>query len=124
MTPISSVANATSGLAAPETALNGVGQTHIAPTAAQDSLQVGPEAAAQLSEEALKHVVAQANAALAATTSNQLHFSVDQATGAYVVKLVDQQTGKTLHQFPTEKILAVAQAIMNMEEGSLIDHEV
>ena len=128
MASIPSLPNVTSGLAVPATpqgrSLNDTGQANVSAVASPVFQQVGNLAAVPLSGEELRSVVAQANGVLAATTSNQLHFSVDQATGTYVVQLVDQQTGKALRQFPSEQILAVAQAIMNMEGGSLVNHEI
>lgn len=128
MTTIPALLNATPGIAAratsPEAALDDAGQVNVSPVAVADSQPVANQTTAPLSREQLEQIVSKTNAALATTTSNQLHFSVDKATGAYVIKVVDQQTGKTLHQFPNEKMLAVAEAIINMKGGSLVDQEV
>lgn len=93
-----------------------------------DSSALHPGAAATHQNSPLSHVdfqlvLIRANQALAEATSHQLEFSVDQASGSYVVKLVDQQTGTILHQYPTETLLAIAESIANWQGGGLLDQE-
>ncbi|MDR3372033.1 flagellar protein FlaG [Rhodoferax sp.] len=59
----------------------------------------------------LQQAVEQANKVLKAKTSNELQFSVDKSTDITVVKMVNQQTGETLLQFPSEAMLQIARSI-------------
>lgn len=44
--------------------------------------------------------------------SNQsLEFSVDPNTKTPIVKLTDAETGKVIHQYPSEQVLAIAESI-------------
>jgi len=59
-----------------------------------------------------------------------LSFSVDEASGRSVIKVVDQQTDQLIRQIPTEEVLRVAQDIKKLQEemgqslGLLIDRKV
>lgn len=59
----------------------------------------------------LQQAVDQANKVLQAKTSNELQFSVDKSTDIPVVKMINQQTGETLLQFPSEAMLQIARSI-------------
>ena len=59
----------------------------------------------------LQQAVDQANKVLQAKTSNELQFSVDKSTDIAVVKMINQQTGETLLQFPSEAMLQIARSI-------------
>ncbi len=51
------------------------------------------------------------------TKANNLAFSVDKDSGKTVVKVIDSQTKEVIKQFPSEEILALAQALEQMQEG-------
>ena len=59
-----------------------------------------------------------------------LSFSVDEASGRSVIKVVDQKTEQLIRQIPTEEVLRVAQDIKKLQEemgqslGLLIDRRV
>ena len=67
---------------------------------------VGPPSAA-----ALQAAVDKANTVLQTKTSNELQFSIEKGTGIAVVKMVNQDTGKTVLQFPSETMLQIARSI-------------
>jgi flagellar protein FlaG len=53
--------------------------------------------------------------------AEDLHFSVDGATGKTIVQLVDGQSGAVLRQFPSEEMLSIARALDRMQ--GLLLHE-
>lgn len=55
------------------------------------------------------------------TLSNDLKFTVDEDTGIQVVKVVDTKTKDVIRQFPSEEILAIAQALDKLQ--GLIIHQ-
>lgn len=55
------------------------------------------------------------------TLSNDLKFTVDEETGIQVVKVVDTKTKDVIRQFPSEEILAIAQALDKLQ--GLIIHQ-
>jgi flagellar protein FlaG len=59
----------------------------------------------------LQQAVDQANKVLQVKTSNELQFSVDKSTDIPVVKMINQQTGETLMQFPSDAMLQIARSI-------------
>lgn len=59
----------------------------------------------------LQKAVDQANKVLEARTSNEAQFSVVKGTGITVVKMIDQSTGKTITQFPSETMIEIAKTI-------------
>ena len=128
MASIPTIVNAGSGRLGPittsQTQLKEAGRADTPVSSALDSAAAAVEGNTPISHAELERAVSQANKTLAGSTSNQLEFSVDEVTGAYVIKLIDLQTGKTLRQYPSEKMLAISQAIMNLEGGSLISQKV
>lgn len=67
----------------------------------------------------LQQAVDQANKVLQVKTSNELQFSVDKSTEIPVVKMINQQTGETLMQFPSEAMLQIARSI-DRSTGAII----
>ncbi len=59
----------------------------------------------------LQQAVEQANKVLEVKTSNELRFSIDKSTHIPVVKMINQKTGETLLQFPSEAMLQIAKSI-------------
>lgn len=55
------------------------------------------------------------------TLSSDLKFTVDEETGIQVVKVVDTKTKDVIRQFPSEEILAIAQALDKLQ--GLIIHQ-
>ena len=87
--------------------------------------EVKPEQSPQALEQALDVI----NRAIV-IEQRSLSFSVDEASGRSVIKVVDQQTDQLIRQIPTEEVLRVAQDIKKLQEemgqslGLLIDRKV
>jgi uncharacterized FlaG/YvyC family protein len=86
---------------------------NVAAVSAQNKKPLTPTSAE------LQQAVDQANKVLEGKTSNELKFSVDKSTGISVVKMINQQTGETLLQFPSDAMLQIAQSIDRVT-GALI----
>lgn len=71
------------------------------------------------SSAALHEAVTQANHVLEAKTANELKFSIVKGAGIEVVKMVNQETGKTIMQFPSEKMIEIAKTI-DQVSGAII----
>ena len=69
----------------------------------------------------LQKVIAISNAALKQVASS-LEFSQDKSTGKALVRVYDRDTKELIRQFPTEEMVAVAEAINNFK-GFLIDQK-
>ncbi|OIP19473.1 MAG: hypothetical protein AUK50_04555 [Comamonadaceae bacterium CG2_30_57_122] len=59
---------------------------------------------------------------MASKTSNELHFAVEKGTGLAVVSLINQKTGETLLQFPSEAMLEIAKGI-DQVTGAIIQRK-
>ena len=70
----------------------------------------------------LEQAVEQVKSAVKPVAADSLEFSIDDATGKTVVRIVDAQTGKTIRQIPSEEILAIAKNIDRMQ-GLLVRQE-
>ena len=62
------------------------------------------------SRESLRERVEQLNT-IPATQRHHLEFSVHEATGRMIVKVVDRETEKLVRQFPPEELLSVAERL-------------
>jgi len=51
-----------------------------------------------------------------------LEFSVDEATGSTVVRVVDGETGQTIRQIPSEEVLAISRSLERLQ-GVLLKQE-
>lgn len=71
------------------------------------------------SDNELQQAVDQANQVLEVKTSNELQFSVDKSTGISVVKMINQKSGETILQFPSEAMLKIAKSI-DQSTGGII----
>ena len=85
--------------------------------------KVNQTTAAKPSDNELQQAVDQANKVLESKTSKELQFSVDKSTGMSVVKMINQQTGETLLQFPSDAMLQIAKYI-DQSTGTLISKRV
>jgi flagellar protein FlaG len=56
-------------------------------------------------------------------SNHALQFSLDKQSDRVVVKVVDSETGETLRQFPSEEVLAIAEAIDRYQKGLLLSQE-
>lgn len=64
----------------------------------------------------LKSMVDGINQALQQSSNKNLEFSIDAESNKTVVKLVDNQTGDIIRQYPSEATLAISKAITQMQE--------
>jgi flagellar protein FlaG len=67
-------------------------------------------AATQPSREQLDQAMVEVKKALAPVARN-LQFSIDDATGRSVVKVVDSSTNEVIRQIPSEELLAITRSI-------------
>jgi flagellar protein FlaG len=54
-----------------------------------------------------------------ASRQSELSFSIDKASGSQIVKVLDTQTKQVIRQFPSEEVVAIAQALDKLQ-GLLI----
>lgn len=73
------------------------------------------------SQESIRAAVRAANEAIH-KISTGVEFSLDDATGRTVVRVIDTETNEILRQIPSKEILAIARAIDNLQ-GLLVDQE-
>ena len=79
----------------------------------------------ELSQEALEKVVSQLNAYIQ-NTQRDVDFSIDDATGRVVVRVIDSQSEEVIRQIPSEEMLAISRHLVeNLEteqpKGFLIE---
>lgn len=61
--------------------------------------------------------------AASAVSQSRLTIEEDEATGAFVYRIIDQRTGEVLRQWPREDMLRMQQAIRAMR-GAMLDRRV
>lgn len=69
----------------------------------------------ELSQEALEKVVSQLNAYIQ-NTQRDVDFSVDDATGRVVVKVIDSESEEIIRQIPSEEMLAISRHLVESLE--------
>ena len=69
----------------------------------------------ELSQEALEKVVSQLNAYIQ-NTQRDVDFSVDDATGRVVVKVIDSESEEVIRQIPSEEMLAISRHLVESLE--------
>ena len=69
----------------------------------------------ELSQEALEKVVSQLNAYIQ-NTQRDVDFSVDDATGRVVVRVVDSVSEEVIRQIPSEEMLAISRHLVESLE--------
>jgi flagellar protein FlaG len=67
----------------------------------------------------VKQAVDQVNRFMQSSNST-LAFSYDQQAQRIVVKITDSQTGDLIRQIPSEEVLAISQAIGDIQQGRLL----
>ncbi|MYM22261.1 hypothetical protein GTP46_06350 [Duganella sp. FT135W] len=55
--------------------------------------------------------------------NDEVHFSIDEDSGLSVVKVIDTETKKVLHQFPSEQSLEIGKNLNSPNKGLLINSE-
>jgi flagellar protein FlaG len=69
----------------------------------------------ELSQKALEKVVSQLNAYIQ-NTQRDVDFSVDDATGRVVVKVIDSESEEVIRQIPSEEMLAISRHLVESLE--------
>ena len=69
----------------------------------------------ELSQEALEKVVSQLNAYIQ-NTQRDVDFSVDDATGRVVVRVIDSVSEEVIRQIPSEEMLAISRHLIESLE--------
>lgn len=98
--------------------LHGAAPAHAPGAAAAEAAPASgaPERAAPLDDQQLQALAEQVQERLQGKASNLL-FSLDKDSGETVVKVVDRQTQEVIKQIPSEEMVALAQALQDMQEA-------
>ncbi|MBL1275531.1 MAG: flagellar protein FlaG [Ectothiorhodospiraceae bacterium] len=104
---------AAQGIILPETA---------APVAGSETIAKSDNTALQPDTKELRNLVNQANATLQARSSD-LKFTVDEASNISVVRIEDSDTGELIRQIPSKAMLAIAQALEEFTQGSVLEEK-
>lgn len=81
------------------------------------------DSASKLTTEDLRTLVAQSNETLAGRFSD-LRFSVAEGTDINVVRIEDSETGELIRQFPSEAMVAIARALDETIQGTMLKEKV
>jgi len=90
----------------------------VSPAVAALPPAAGSPAKAPVSPDQLKQSVDQINKFL--QNNSEVLFSIDEASGFSVVKVVDTETNKVLRQFPSEQALEIGKNLKSFK-GLLVD---
>jgi flagellar protein FlaG len=96
--------------AAPGVAAQSRAPVRQEPTLVSTQAQSAPAVDAQQVHRAVETINRQLEAA-----AQNLRFSVDDATGKTVVRVVDTATGEVIRQVPTEELLAISRSIDRLQ---------
>lgn len=75
-----------------------------------------------LSRKEIDAAVENANR-VSSLSDHNLQFSVDDKTDRVVIKVVDQETGKTVREIPPEEVLAIAESLERYQKGLLLSQK-
>lgn len=120
ITPVATTRTAGLQSYAPAVATRPVAQNLPAPTAQVEKAAKQP--AKEPDAAMLQQAVDASNKVLASKTSNELHFAIEKGTGLSVVTLVNQKSGETILQFPSEAMLQIAKGI-DQVTGAIIQRK-
>ncbi len=84
-------------------------------TVAVEVTEVETQVDVELSQEALEKVVSQLNAYIQ-NTQRDVDFSVDDATGRVVVRVIDSESEEVIRQIPSEEMLAISRHLIESLE--------
>ena len=94
-----------------------LGQVRVPSGKPQDGVS-----ASQLNTDKLNNIVEQANEALKVRSSD-LKFSVAEGTNINIVRIEDSETGELIRQIPSEQMVAIAKALDEMSQGTMLKEE-
>ena len=106
----------TTGRTAPSSGVNPTSEAKAAPA------QSTAATAAPATNDEVRQAAKQVNAALKATASSDLQFSVDDDNKDVVVRVVDSQTKELIRQIPSEEMVAISKAMDNLS-GLLVQQK-
>ena len=106
----------TTGRTAPSSGANPTSEAKAAPA------QSTAATAAPATNDEVRQAAKQVNAALKATASSDLQFSVDDDNKEVVVRVVDSQTKELIRQIPSEEMVAISKAMDNLS-GLLVQQK-
>jgi len=52
-----------------------------------------------------------------------LRISVDEGTQIFITKIINEETGEVIKQFPPDQIVAIANRLKEMQNGVLVDEQ-
>ena len=110
------VAEPATGRTAPASGANPASTAKAAPA------QSTAATAAPATNDEVRQAAKQVNAALKATASSDLQFSVEDDTKDVVVRVVDSQTKELIRQIPSEQMVAISKAMDNLS-GLLVQQK-
>lgn len=99
--------------------LPGLGQV---PAAVETS--ASKETAAQLDSTELNNLVDKANETLQGGRFSNLKFTVAEGTNINVVRIEDTETGELIRQVPSETMIAIARAVDEALQGTMLKETV
>ncbi|MDD2880929.1 MAG: flagellar protein FlaG [Rhodoferax sp.] len=120
ITPVATTRTAGLQSYAPAAATRPMAQNLPAPTA--QVAKAAKQSAKEPDAATLQQAVDASNKVLANKTSNELHFAIEKGTGLSVVTLVNQKSGETILQFPSEAMLQIAKGI-DQVTGAIIQRK-
>ena len=120
---ISSVAKTGGGIASQKSTPSGNFLPELAHVLPPQGSSKGSEPAPQPNAEELGNLVAQANDA-AQVHASHLKFSVAEGTDINVVRIEDSQTGELIRQIPSEAMVAIARALAEQSQGTMLEERV
>jgi flagellar protein FlaG len=80
---------------------------------AESAIKVAP--VREPTSKELGQAVAEVRKAVEIQAPNQISFSVDDESGRSVVRIIDQKTGATIRQIPSQEMLDIAKSIDKMQ---------
>ena len=90
-------------------------RTAVAATAPVGAVANAVDTPARASDpQAVKQAVAAANEAMKAIKS-ELDFSIDEATGKTIVRVVERETGTVIRQMPSKEMIEIAKALDRLQ---------
>ena len=110
------VAQAATERAAPSSGANPASAGKAAPAKSTAATQ------APATSDEVRQAADQVNAALKATSSSDLQFSVEGENKQVVVRVVDSQTKELIRQIPSEEMVAISKAMDNLS-GLLVQQK-
>ena len=95
---------------------------NLASGAAAAPVQASATAPPAMGSDEVRKAAQQVNAALKATASSDLQFSVEGDNKDVVVRVVDSQTKELIRQIPSEEMVAISKAMDNLS-GLLVQQK-